>query len=152
MLGNILIFGPFGIKRDSLVAQTVKHLPAMQETRVQFLGWEDPLEKEMASHSCLENSMDGGAWWSTVHGVAESWTRLSNFTFGIKSAKWFFFHSHLCISGLVYFLQRMDVPKRFSKAFNSGRGLNTLEVTCASLLRVLFCISFCPVGSLFSNL
>ena len=44
-----------------LVAQRVKHLPAMQETRVQFLGWEDPLEKEMATHSCLENSMDGGA-------------------------------------------------------------------------------------------
>ena len=35
----------------SLVAQTVKRLPAKQETRVQFLGWEDPLEKEMAIHS-----------------------------------------------------------------------------------------------------
>ena len=35
----------------SLVAQTVKSLPAMQETRVQFLGREDPLEKEMAIHS-----------------------------------------------------------------------------------------------------
>ena len=35
----------------SLVAQMVKRLPAMQETRVQFLGWEDPLEKEMATHS-----------------------------------------------------------------------------------------------------
>ena len=37
--------------RASLVAQTVKHLPAMQETRVRFLGREDPLEKEMAIHS-----------------------------------------------------------------------------------------------------
>ena len=35
----------------SLVAQTVKHLPAVRETRVQSLGWEDPLEKEMATHS-----------------------------------------------------------------------------------------------------
>ena len=35
----------------SLVAQKVKHLPAMQETRVQSLGWEDPLEKEMVTHS-----------------------------------------------------------------------------------------------------
>ena len=35
----------------SLVAQTVKNLPAVQETRLQSLGWEDPLEKEMASHS-----------------------------------------------------------------------------------------------------
>ena len=35
----------------SLVAQRVKRLPAVQETRVQSLGWEDPLEKEMATHS-----------------------------------------------------------------------------------------------------
>ena len=35
----------------SLVAQMVKHMPAMQETWVQSLGWEDPLEKEMATHS-----------------------------------------------------------------------------------------------------
>ena len=35
----------------SLVAQTVKHLLTMQETQVQSLGWEDPLEKEMATHS-----------------------------------------------------------------------------------------------------
>ena len=32
-------------------------------------------------YSCLENPMDGGAWWATVHRVAESWTRLSDFTF-----------------------------------------------------------------------
>ena len=31
-------------------------------------------------YSCLENPVDGGAWWATVHGVAKSWTRLSNFT------------------------------------------------------------------------
>ena len=37
----------------SLVAQTVKHLPTMQETRVRSLGWEDPLEKEMATHSSI---------------------------------------------------------------------------------------------------
>ena len=35
----------------SLVAQLVKNLPAVQETQVQSLGWEDPLEKEMATHS-----------------------------------------------------------------------------------------------------
>ena len=32
-------------------------------------------------YSCLQNPMDGEAWWATVHGVAKSWTRLSNFTF-----------------------------------------------------------------------
>ena len=37
----------------SLVAQTVKRLPAMRETWVQSLGWEDPLEKEMATHSSI---------------------------------------------------------------------------------------------------
>ena len=37
----------------TLVAQTVKNLPAMQETQVQSLGWEDPLEKEMAIHSSI---------------------------------------------------------------------------------------------------
>ena len=37
----------------SLVAQMIKHLPAMWETRVQFLGWEDALEKEMAAHSSI---------------------------------------------------------------------------------------------------
>ena len=35
------------------MAQLVKDLPAMQETRVQSLGWEDPLEKEMATHSSI---------------------------------------------------------------------------------------------------
>ena len=37
----------------SLVAQMVKRLPAMQETQVQSLGWEDPLEKEMTIHSSI---------------------------------------------------------------------------------------------------
>ena len=37
--------------RASLVAQTVKHMPTMPETRVQSLGWEDLLEKEMVTHS-----------------------------------------------------------------------------------------------------
>ena len=37
----------------SLVAQMVKNLPAMQETRIQYLGWEDPLEKELTAHSSI---------------------------------------------------------------------------------------------------
>ena len=37
----------------SLVAQSVKNLPAVQETQVRSLGWEDPLEKEMATHSSI---------------------------------------------------------------------------------------------------
>ena len=41
------------MKRASLVAQTVKNLPAMQEIWVQSLGWEDPVGKEMATHSSI---------------------------------------------------------------------------------------------------
>ena len=59
------------INQSSLVAQSVKNLPTMQETQVRSLGQEDILEKEMATqHSCLENPMDRGAWQATVHGVA----------------------------------------------------------------------------------
>ena len=50
-LKNSLPSNKIFIKRASLVAQMVKRLPAMQETWVRFLGWEDPLEKEMAIHS-----------------------------------------------------------------------------------------------------
>ena len=41
------------INKINLVAQLVKNLPAVQETQVSFLGWEDPLEKEMAMHSSI---------------------------------------------------------------------------------------------------
>ena len=60
---------------DQLLSQMVKKLLAMQETRVLSLGWEDPLEKGMATHSSIlawKIPMDRGAWQATVHGVAES--------------------------------------------------------------------------------
>ena len=61
------------------MAQTVKNVPAMEETQVQSLGQEDPLEKGMANHSStLENLMDRGALQATIHGVAKSWTLLSD--------------------------------------------------------------------------
>ena len=50
-----------------LVVQTVKNQPAMQKTRVQSLGWEDPLEKEIATHSSIlawKNTVDRAAWWA----------------------------------------------------------------------------------------
>ena len=64
--------GPNGA-RTSLVAQTVKHLPAVWETWVQSLGWEDSLDKGKATHSSIL------AWripWTeyVAHGVAKSWT------------------------------------------------------------------------------
>ena len=71
------------VPRTSLVAQMVKRLSTMQETQVRALGWEDPLEEEMAIHSSTI------AWkipWTEepgrlVYGVTKSRTRLSNFTF-----------------------------------------------------------------------
>ena len=64
----------------SLVVQLVKNPPAVQETWVRSLGWEDSLEKGKATHTsilaCLENFMD-----CIVHGVAKSQTGLSDFHF-----------------------------------------------------------------------
>ena len=61
----------------SLVAQTVKNLLAMWDTWVQSLGWEDSLEKGMATHSSIlawRIPMDRGEWWAAVHEVTKSWT------------------------------------------------------------------------------
>ena len=57
-----------------MVAQMVKNLPAMWETWVQSLGWEDPLEEGMATHSSIlawRIPMDRGAWRATAHGLTE---------------------------------------------------------------------------------
>ena len=70
------------VNSEVLLAQTVKRLPTMRETRVQSLGREHPPGEGNGNplqYSCLENPMDGGVWWATVHGVAKSWTRLSDF-------------------------------------------------------------------------
>ena len=70
---------------DSLVALMVKSLPATWETQVQSLGWEDVLEKEMATHSSILawkiSWMEEPGRLHTVHEVTKSWTQLSNFTF-----------------------------------------------------------------------
>ena len=62
-------------------SSVVKNLPAKQQMQVQSMNWEDspgegngyPLQ-----YSCLGNPMDRGAWWDTVHGLAKSWTQLSD--------------------------------------------------------------------------
>ena len=62
------------------MAQMVKNWPAMRKTWVQSLGWEDPLEENMATHSSIPAwriPMDRGAWQATVHGVTKSQLRLS---------------------------------------------------------------------------
>ena len=64
----------------SLVAQTVKNLPAIWKTWVRSLSWEDLLEESIATHSSVlawRIPMDGGAW-AIVHGVTKSPTQLSD--------------------------------------------------------------------------
>ena len=59
------------------MAQMVKNLPAMQETWFRSQGWEEPLEKGMATHSSVlawRIPKDRGAWWATVHRVTKRWT------------------------------------------------------------------------------
>ena len=66
-------------RKTSLMAQMVKRLPAMREIWVQSLGGEDPLEKEMATHSSIlawKILWNRGAWWATVHGVTKNRTQL----------------------------------------------------------------------------
>ena len=57
-------------------ASVVKNTPAIAEDTVPSHGWEDSLEKEMATHS--RNPMDRGAWWATVYGVTKSRTQFSD--------------------------------------------------------------------------
>ena len=55
----------------------VKNLPAMRDTWVGSLGWEDPLQEGMATHSSILAwgiPTDRDTWWATAHGVAKSWT------------------------------------------------------------------------------
>ena len=82
----------------SLAAQLVKNHPAMQETWVQSLGWEDPLEMGTATHSSIL------AWripWRIVHGVVKRQARLSDFHFivwmVVPSLVFKAHHSSLCV-------------------------------------------------------
>ena len=64
------------------MAQTVKNLPAVQETRVQSLGLEGPLEKELATYSStLAWRL---SWQATVLGITKSWTQATDFHFSLS--------------------------------------------------------------------
>ena len=93
-----------------LVAQTVKNLPAMQETWVRSSGWEDPLEEGMANHSSIlawRIFMERGAWWAIVHGVTKSWTGLrTKHTAHIPHTVWIQF----CLFILGQLFQDSSVP------------------------------------------
>ena len=68
------------------MGQTIMSLPEMQETLVRSLGCKYPISSPRErdgnplQYSCLENPIEGGAWWAAVHGVSKSRTRLSDLT------------------------------------------------------------------------
>ena len=83
--GSAIILPLWALPGASLVAQMVKHLPTMQETQVRSLGWEDPLEKEMATHSSTL------AWkipWMKEHGRLQSMGSQNEFTFTVFKLWW----------------------------------------------------------------
>ena len=97
----------------------VKNLPAMWETWVRWLGWEDSLEEGMATHSSIlawKSPVDRGAWRATVHGVTKSLTQLSavcmfylSFMFVLEQA-----YMKLAVSSLrlcVYFCLSEEITK-----------------------------------------
>jgi len=79
-LANVwLIYLYWGPPRAFLVAQMVKNLPAMREGSISGSG-RSPGKGNGNPHqySCLENAVDRGAWWATVHGMAKNQTQLTN--------------------------------------------------------------------------
>ena len=80
-MGGLMRLEEMNLFGEEPVAQTVKNLPAVWETRVQTLDREDPLEEGMATHSSIfawRILMNRGAWKATVCRVAKSWTLLNN--------------------------------------------------------------------------
>ena len=82
----------FAIHQGFFVAQLVENLPARWETWVQSLGWEDPLEKEKATHSSILVWRNHGrqAWQATVHGLQRVERDWVTFTF-ISFSTWLVF-------------------------------------------------------------
>ena len=76
--------------RVSLMAQLLKNLPAVWKTWVWSLGWEEPLEEDMATHSSIlawRIPMDRGAWWATVHGGPKESDATNHWATGGSSIK-----------------------------------------------------------------
>ena len=77
----VSIGDPFDDVQLGKVVQMVKKPPVVWETWVRSLGWENPLQDGMAVHSSIlawRIPVNRGAWWAIVHGVAKSWTQLSD--------------------------------------------------------------------------
>ena len=114
----------------SLVAQLVKNLPALWETWVQSLGWEDPLQKGTASHS---SSLD-----CIVHGVTKSRTWLSGFHFHTHTH----IHTHICITEAHGCVRETLLKNYTSIKKKKKRNLRCLlSSSCSSSTQVIIDIS-----------
>ena len=94
----------------------------MWKTWVQSLGQEDPLEKEMATHSssCLGNSMERGAWQAIIHRVTKSQAQLTDFTFTFKQ-----YFNYQCNYFIHIEKTYIFGPEQFNKRSDSILGSNT---------------------------
>ena len=107
----------------------VKNLPTMRETWVWSLGWEDPLEKSMATHSSIlawRIPMDRRAWRDTVHGVTKNQSQEAPEMFSRNPTHWpFYRHQHLLVN------------LRSKPGFWSGDG-GSVHTSCPELFFLLF--------------
>ena len=100
----------------------------------------------LLQYSCLENPMDGGAWWATVHGVAKSWTWLSDFTFTFI----------LCLDSFkVIYLFLIFTTFDLINTNNTFFVFISFEDWCIKYiwkaLKLVSSFMFCPIFSFFSN-
>ena len=125
---------------DFLVAQSVKTLPAMQETWVQFLDWENLLEKKNGNplqYSCLGNPRDRGAWWAPVYGAHPQTQVLAAAAVLVASL----------MSGFLHFPCGLQLVRLLCPWNSLG---NSTRVGCHSLLQGIFltqgsnpCLLYC---------
>ena len=123
-------------RQTSLVAQMVKHLPTVWETQVQSLGWEDLLEKEMATHSSIlawkiPQTEEPSRLQSMV---SQSWTRLSNFTFTLISSfqrfnSFFYTHSYSASSDCFSIRLKYFCFRFFSLAYHLRKNYPNMYLT-----------------------
>ena len=118
----------------------VKNQPAMQETWVRSLGWENPLEVGMATYSSIlawRIPMDRRAWWATVHGVAQSQTRLKQLITHV-----IIIHSYFTIVVCLFFLFLLSIYFWYLSLFASLYPLRVnLSYTHCSLFSAISLMS-----------
>ena len=81
----------------------------MQEMQFQSLGQEDPLKKDMGNplqYSCLENSIDRGSWWATVHGVTKCQIQLNTHKHSLTNSQGFLLKKVICLVALNIYVTR----------------------------------------------